>query len=53
MWYTLLLYLNDHTGKKGKIESAPLYSTFKLTKYRKNVKLAILLMETLLKIQNN
>ena len=53
MWYTLLLHLNDHTSRKGKIESAPLYSIFKLTKYRKNVKLAIFLMETRLKVQNN
>ena len=28
--------LHDHTSKKRKIESTPLYSTFKL-KYRKNV----------------
>ena len=31
----LLLYLHDHTSKKGKIESTPLYLTFKLTKQRK------------------
>ena len=30
--------LHDHTGKKRKTESTPLYTTFKL-KYRKNVKL--------------
>ena len=30
--------LHDHTTKKRKIESTPLYSTFKL-KYHKNVKL--------------
>ena len=34
--------LHDHTSKKKKIESTPLYSTFKL-KYRKNVKLTIFL----------
>ena len=34
----------------GKIESTPLYSTFKL-KYRKNVKLTIFLMETSVKAQ--
>ena len=34
--------LHDHTSKKTKIESTPLYSTFKL-KYRKNVKLTIFL----------
>ena len=37
--------LHDHTSKKRKIESTPLYSTFKL-KYRKNVKLTIFLIET-------
>ena len=34
--------LYDHTSKKRKIESTPLYSTFKL-KYRKNIKLTIFL----------
>ena len=42
--------LHDHTSKKRKIESTPLYSTFKL-KYRKNVKLTIFLMETSVKAQ--
>ena len=42
--------LHDHASKKRKIESTPLYSTFKL-KYRKNVKLKIFLMETRLKLQ--
>ena len=40
--------LHDHTSKKRKIESTPLYSTFKL-KYRKNVKLTIFLMGTSVK----
>ena len=40
-------------AKRAKIESTPLYSTFKLTKYCKNVKLSIFLMEARLKIQNN
>ena len=40
--------LHHHTSKKRKIESTPLYSTFKL-KYRKNVKLSIFLMETSVK----
>ena len=40
----------DHTSKKKKIESTPLYSTFKL-KYRKNVKPTIFLMETSVKAQ--
>ena len=34
--------LHDHTSKKRKVESTPLYSTFKL-KYRKNIKLTIFL----------
>ena len=38
-------------AKKRKIESTPLHSTFKLTKYRKNVKLTTFLMETSLKVQ--
>ena len=42
--------LHDHTTKKRKIESTPLYSTFKL-KYRKNVKLTIFLMETSVQAQ--
>ena len=42
--------LYDCTSKKRKIESAPLYSAFKL-KYRKNVKLAMFLMETNVKAQ--
>ena len=42
--------LNDYTSKKRKIESTPLYSTFKL-KYRKNVKITIFLMETSVKAQ--
>ena len=42
--------LHDHTSKKRKIESTPLYSTFKL-KYGKNVKLTISLMETNVKAQ--
>ena len=42
--------LHDHTSKKWKIESTPLYSIFKL-KYRKNVKLTIFLMETSVKAQ--
>ena len=42
--------LHDHTSKKRKIESTPLYSTFKL-KYRKNVKITIFLMETSVKAQ--
>ena len=42
--------LHDHTSKKRKIESTPLYSTFKL-RYRKNVKLTIFLMETSVKAQ--
>ena len=42
--------LHDHTTKKRKIESTPLYSTFKL-KYRKNVKLTIFFMETSVKAQ--
>ena len=41
---------HDHTSKKRKIESTPLYSTFKL-RYRKNVKLTIFLMETSVKAQ--
>ena len=41
---------HDHTSKKRKIERIPLYSTFKL-KYRKNVKLTIILMETSVKAQ--
>ena len=39
---------HDHTSKKRKIETTPLYSIFKL-KYRKNVKLAIFLMKTSVK----
>ena len=42
--------LHDHTSKKRKIESTPLYSTSKL-KYRKNVKLTIFVMETSVKAQ--
>ena len=42
--------LHDHTSKKRKIESTPLYSIFKL-KYRKNVKLTLILMETSVKTQ--
>ena len=42
--------LHDHTSKKGKIESTPLYSAFKL-KYRKNVKLTIFLMKTSVQAQ--
>ena len=42
--------LNDYTSKKRKIESTPLYSTFKL-KYCKNVKLTIFLMEASVKVQ--
>ena len=42
--------LHDHTSKKRKIESTPLYSIFKL-KYRKNVKLTNFLMETSVKTQ--
>ena len=42
--------LHDHTSQKRKIESIPLYSIFKL-KYRKNVKLTIILMETSVKAQ--
>ena len=42
--------IHDHTSKKRKIESTPLYSTFKL-KYSKNVKLTIFLMETSEKAQ--
>ena len=42
--------LPDHTSKKRKIESTPLYSIFKL-KYRKNVKLAVFLMEISVKTQ--
>ena len=42
--------LHDHTSKKRKIENTPLYSTFKL-EYRKNVKLAIFLMEAGAKAQ--
>ena len=38
-------------AKKRKIESTPLHSTFKLTKYRKDVKLTTFLMETSLKVQ--
>ena len=37
--------LHDHTSKKTKIKSTPLYSTFKL-KYRKNIKVTMFLMET-------
>ena len=44
--------LHDHTSKKGKIESTPLCSTFKL-KYRKNVKIKIFLMETSVQTKNN
>ena len=40
--------LHDHTSKKRKIESTPLYSTFNL-KYRKNVNLTIFLKETSMK----
>ena len=39
----ILLYLHDHTSKKEKIDNTPLHSTFKLIKYRKNVKLTIFL----------
>ena len=42
--------LHAHTSKKRKIESTPLYSTFKL-KYRKNIKLTIFLMETSVQAQ--
>ena len=42
--------LHDHASKKRKIESTPLYSTFKL-KYCKYVKLTIFLMETSVKVQ--
>ena len=42
--------LHDHTSKKRKIESIPLYSTVRL-KYRKNVKLTIFFMETSAKAQ--
>ena len=42
--------LHDHASKKRKIESTPLYSTFK-SKYGKNVKLTIFLMETRVKAQ--
>ena len=35
--------LHDHTSKKRKIESTPLYSIFNL-KYRKNVKVTIFLI---------
>ena len=42
--------LHDHTSKKRKIESTPLYSTFKL-KYRKNVKLTIFLIKTSVQAQ--
>ena len=48
MWYTLLLCFHDHTSRKGKVESTPLYSTVKLTKYLKNVKPATFLIETFL-----
>ena len=48
---TFIIYLYDYTGKKGKILSTPLYSTFKLIKHRKNVKLATFLMETSWKVQ--
>ena len=41
--------LHDHISKKRKIESTPLYLTFKL-KYRKNVK-PIFLVETSVKAQ--
>ena len=41
--------LHDHTSKKRKMESTPLYLTFKL-KYRKNVK-PIFLVETSVKAQ--
>ena len=44
--------LHDHTSKTRKIENTPLYSTFKL-KYRKNVKLTILLTETSVKAQKS
>ena len=40
--------LHDPTSKKRKIESTPLYPTFKL-KYRKNVKITIFLIETSVK----
>ena len=42
--------LHDHTSKKRKIESLPLFSTFKL-KCGKNVKLAVFLMEMSLEAQ--
>ena len=42
--------LHDHTSKKRKIESTPLYSNFKI-KYHKNVKLPIFLMEMSVKAQ--
>ena len=42
--------LHDHISKKRKIESTPLYLTFKL-KCSKNVKLTILLMEMRIKAQ--
>ena len=40
--------LHDPPSKKRKIESTPLYSTFKF-KYRKNVKLTFFSMETSVK----
>ena len=42
--------LHDHTSKKRKIESTPLYSTLE-SKYHENVKLTIFLMETSMKAQ--
>ena len=42
--------LHDQTSKKRKIESTFLSTTFKL-KYRKNVNLTIVLMETRVKAQ--
>ena len=47
--------LHDHTSKKRKIESTPLYSILKL-KHRANVKLTIFLIQTSVKshiISNN
>ena len=44
--------LHDHTSKKRKIESIPLYSTFKL-KYSGNVKLTIFQRKRAWKLKNN
>ena len=49
MWFTLLIYLRDHTSKRER-SKALLRIQLSLTKYGKNVKLTTFLMETRLKV---